>query len=151
MLTSETAPTKISVAIASIVWAIIMLLTYHVDYTHVMESTLVQYAVALLFFIYGAGLIWRVFDTVHRMMLSCVLTFFGSALWILMTWSMIFAGVIIPEVLAANISITLASCWLFVRAGSGEIISIREKQVCVLEKFEICKHFTTDNRTKEKE
>lgn len=146
---SETAPSKVTVALASIMWGVIMMITSQFDYVHVFESGFIQVFISISFIIYGIGLLWRIIDGSHRMWSSCTLTLFGAALWVWMSWAMIFAGIIIPEILAANVAIAATACWLFIRAGSGEIISTDTKHLCTIEEREKCKYNIIINNKKE--
>lgn len=139
LFTTETAPTKMIVATASIFWGLISLISEHFGYTHIIHSVFIQSSISILFVAYGIALLWRIVDGKHRPIIGCVITLPGAALWVAMTWAMVFAGALIPEVLAANIAISISACWLFIRAGSGEIIfATNRRRPCTITERETC-------------
>lgn len=148
MMTSETAPTKFFVSLASIFWGLLMFVSIWYEHNHVIHSIHAQIITSIAFVLYGVGLMWRIVDYKHRHLIACGITLFGAALWIATCWMIVFSGNIIPELFASNLSVALASSWLFIRAGSGEIITSKYRYICrnVDEGAQTCKFREISNK-----
>lgn len=122
---SDTNPVKIFVAIASIFYGLIAF-----DFTPGDPNGIPHFighdTFAVMMLIYAFGLIWRVFDNVHRTVSSLILTVFGMILWTSTTWQEVYEFLYInnhvhDDDISTIATVALASCWLLVRCGSGEV------------------------------